>query len=95
MKMCLEIFESLEIRQRTTTRKKFDLNFFLVFTKNRQPQGFALLFFFSRNVSTVTFMKGGIRDCVTKSSSFCLILPITRPQSKQRKLHVNDKIRGP
>ena len=35
-----------------------------------------------------------------KSSSFCLILPITRPQllwnlKEAKKLHVNDKIRDP
>ena len=42
-----------------------------------------------------------IKGAVSRqSSSFCLILPITRPQSLwnlkyAKKLHVNDKIRDP
>ena len=42
-----------------------------------------------------------IKGAVSRqSSSFCLILPISRPQSlwnleKAKKLHVNDKIRDP
>ena len=70
MKMCLEIFGSLEIalhriensdtRQRRTTRTIFDLKFFLVLQKIDNPKAsFYFLFFFTRNVSTVTFMKGG------------------------------------
>ena len=67
MKMCLEIFGSLEIALHRIETFRYEAEndykqrgrYFSLFTENRQPQGFILPFFFTRNVSTVTFMKGG------------------------------------
>ena len=66
MMMYLEIFGSLGLIAlhriesfRYEAENDFEnltLSFFLVFTKNRQPQGFILLFFFfTRSVTTVSF----------------------------------------
>ena len=68
MKMCLEIFGSLEIALYRIETFRYEAEndyeqrgrYFSLFIENRQPQGFILpFFFFTRNVSTVTFMKGG------------------------------------
>ena len=48
----------LDSRTRTTTKTRFDLNIFCVFLKNRHPEKLHCTFFFTRNVSSVTFVEG-------------------------------------